>query len=62
MHAVILTLVDAATVTCFVPDKAQAESVRRGFKARGITYKGTYYGPAGIVKIAIEERENGGQT
>ena len=59
MHQVIVRLIDDA-VTLQVNTEDEAESVRRRIKGQGITYKGTYYGPGGIVKIEIREPSNGG--
>ena len=59
MYQILVRLIDAA-VTLQVNTEDEAESVRRRIKGQGMTYKGIYYGPGGIIKIEIREPSNGG--
>lgn len=64
MTRVIVQLIDATVIHRINGDDAAlaAQSYVRKLKREGITYKGAYYGPGGIVKIEIKEGEDGRQT
>lgn len=55
MIRVIVTVVDGIVIAKLNGNKEAAQSYVRKIKTEGIAYKGTHYGPAGIVKIEVRD-------